>query len=163
MEFFSLGAGILAFLLVTLAQLVKSIPSLSINSSSFLAQYGNQIIQFIVSNINISPSGDLLAAGMFMVFAVIFLVYELPLIKNKLINELGSDNPTLHKAFAFVGDFIKYFIIRIKVNFFYGIGVAGILLLFDVNFAILWGLLTFFLGFIPYLGIIIACYTTGFS
>ena len=75
---FLLGAGILAFLLVTLAQLVKSIPSLSINSSSFLAQYGNQIIHLLVSNINISPSGDLLAAGMFMVFAVIFLVYELP-------------------------------------------------------------------------------------
>ncbi|MGA2677201.1 MAG: AI-2E family transporter [Methanobacterium sp.] len=153
---FLLGAGILAFLVVTLAQLVKSIPSLSISSNSFLAQYGNQIIQFIVSNINLSASGDLIAAGVFMVFAIIFLVYELPIIKNRLINELGADNPTLIKSFALVGDFIKYFIIRIKVNFFYGIGVAGILLLFDVNFAILWGLLTFFLGFIPYLGIIIA-------
>jgi predicted PurR-regulated permease PerM len=27
---------------------------------------------------------------------------------------------------------------------------------FDINFAVLWGLLTFFLGFIPYLGIILA-------
>ena len=71
---FLLGAGILAFLVVTLAQLVKSIPSLSISSSSFLAQYGNQIIQFIVSNINLSASGDLIASGVFIVFAVIFLV-----------------------------------------------------------------------------------------
>ena len=30
------------------------------------------------------------------------------------------------------------------------------LLVFDINFAVLWGLLTFVLGFIPYLGIVIA-------
>ena len=91
-----------------------------------------------------------------MVFAVIFLVYEIPQIKKRLINGLGADNPTLKKSFALVSDFIKYFIIRVKINFIYGIGVAGILLIFDINFALLWGLLTFFLGFIPYLGIIFA-------
>lgn len=153
---FALGLGILAFLVVTLAQLVKAIPSLSSNSSGFLEQYGNQIIQLIVSNINLSASGDLIASGMFILFAVIFLVYELPQIKTRLIKELGADNPTLNKSFAFVGTIVKYFIIRVKVNLFYGIGVSGVLLLFDINFAVLWGLLTFFLGFIPYLGIILA-------
>lgn len=153
---FALGLGILAFLVVTLAQLVKAIPSLSLNSSGFLEQYGNQIIQLIVSNINLSASGDLIASGMFILFAVIFLVYELPQIKTRLIKELGADNPTLNKSFAFVGTIVKYFIIRVKVNLFYGIGVSGVLLLFDINFAVLWGLLTFFLGFIPYLGIILA-------
>jgi len=153
---FALGAGILAFLVVTLAQLVKAIPTLSISSSSFLAQYGNQIIQLIVSNINLSDTGGLIESGVFIVFAVIFLVYELPQIKKRLIKEWGADDPTLNKSFAFVGIVIKYFIIRVKVNLFYGVGVAGILLLFDINFAVLWGLLTFILGFIPYLGIIIA-------
>jgi len=153
---FALGAGILAFLVITLAQLVKAIPTLSISSSSILSEYGNQIIQFLVSNINLSDTGGLIESGVFIVFAVIFLVYELPQIKNRLIKDLGADNPTLNKSFAFVGSVIKYFIIRIKVNLFYGIGVAGILFLFDINFAVLWGLLTFILGFIPYLGIIIA-------
>ena len=153
---FALGAGILAFLVVTLAQLVKAIPTLSISSSSFLAQYGNQIIQLIVSNINLSDTGGLIESGVFIVFAVIFLVYELPQIKKRLIKEWGADDPTLNKSFAFVGTVIKYFIIRVKVNLFYGVGVAGILLFFDINFAVLWGLLTFILGFIPYLGIIIA-------
>jgi predicted PurR-regulated permease PerM len=55
-----------------------------------------------------------------------------------------------------VGEFIKYFIIRVKVNFIYGIFVSGVLFVFDINFAVLWGLLTFILGFIPYLGIVIA-------
>jgi AI-2 transport protein TqsA len=152
---FVLGMGILAFLLISVGQLVKAIPSLSISSSSFLAQYGNEIIQFLVSNINLD-AGGLLESGIFIVFAVIFLVYELPKIKTRLINELGADNPTLKKSFALVGDFIKYFLIRVKVNFIYGMGVVGVLFVFDINFAVLWGLLTFILGFIPYIGIAIA-------
>lgn len=152
----ALGFGILAFLVTTLAQLVKEIPNLSISSSSFLAQYGNQIIQILVSSINLSDSGSLIESGIFIIFAVIFLVYELPQIKNRLINTLGADNTTLKKSFALVGEFIKYFIIRVKVNFIYGIFVSGVLFVFDINFAILWGLLTFILGFIPYLGIVIA-------
>jgi predicted PurR-regulated permease PerM len=52
--------------------------------------------------------------------------------------------------------FVEYFVIRAKVNFFYGIGVSAVLVIFDINFALLWGLLTFFLGFIPYIGILIA-------
>lgn len=152
----ALGFGILAFLVTTLAQLVKEIPNLSISSSSFLAQYGNQIIQILVSNINLSNSGSFIESGIFIIFAVIFLVYELPQIKNRLIKSLGADNPTLKESFALVGEFIKYFIIRVKVNFIYGIFVSGVLFVFDINFAVLWGLLTFILGFIPYMGIVIA-------
>jgi AI-2 transport protein TqsA len=73
-----------------------------------------------------------------------------------LVNSLGADNHTLKELFAMVNTFIKYFLIRAEVNLFYGIGVSAILLVFDINFAILWGLLTFALGFIPYIGIIIA-------
>ena len=151
-----LGVAIVGFLVVTLAQLVKAIPSLTINNSGFLAQYGNQIIQFLVAHIPETSSGGLIADGTFIVFAVIFLVYELPQIKIRLENGLGKNNPTLNKTYALMGTFVKYFVIRAKVNFFYGIGVSAILVLFDINFALLWGLLTFFLGFIPYIGIVIA-------
>ena len=152
----TLGAAIMGFLVYTLAQLVKAIPNLTINSSGFLAQYGNQILKFIVDNIPISNSAGLIAIGTFLLFSVIFLVYELPQIKTRLEKEFGADSPTLNKTFALVHDTIEYFVIRAKVNFFYGISVSVILFVFDINFALLWGLLTFFLGFIPYLGIIIA-------
>ena len=152
----ALGVAIMAFLVVTLAQLIKALPSLTINSSGFLAQYGNEIIQFLIANIPETNSAGLIAGGIFIVFAVIFLVYELPQIKIRLEKGLGADNPTLNKTYALMGDFVEYFVIRAKVNFFYGIGVSAILVLFDINFAILWGLLTFFLGFIPYIGIVIA-------
>lgn len=151
-----LGAGIIAFLVVALAQLIKIIPTLTINSSGFLAQYGNDIIQFLIAHIPETNSGGLIAAGTFIVFAVIFLVFELPQIKTRLDNGLGADNPTLNKTYALIDDFVEYFVIRAKVNLFYGIGVSAILVVFDINLALLWGLLTFFLGFIPYIGIVIA-------
>ena len=97
-----------------------------------------------------------IADGTFIVFAVIFLVYELPQIKIRLEKGLGKNNPTLDKTYGLMNAFVEYFVIRAKVNFFYGIGVSAILVVFDINFALLWGLLTFFLGFIPYIGIIIA-------
>lgn len=152
----ALGVGIIGFLVVTLAQLIKALPSLTINSSGFLAQYGNEIIQFLIANLPDTNSEGLIASGTFIVFAVIFLVYELPQIKVRLEQGLGADNPTLQKTYGLMRAFVKYFVIRAKVNLIYGIGVSAVLVVFDINFALLWGLLTFFLGFIPYLGIVIA-------
>jgi predicted PurR-regulated permease PerM len=152
----ALGAAVIGFIVVALAQLIKAIPTLTINSSGILAQYGNQIIEFIVAHIPETDSAGLISMGIFMLFAVIFLVYELPQIRTRLVNLFGADSPTIKEAFAIVDDFIEYFVIRAKVNLFYGIGVSAVLFIFDINFAILWGLLTFILGFIPYIGIILA-------
>lgn len=112
----ALGAAILGFLVVSLGQLVKEIPNLTINSSSILAQYGNQIIQFIVTNIPIENITGLITIGTFLIFAIMFLVYELPLIKERLINGLGADNPNLNKIFYIIEANINYFIIKAKVN-----------------------------------------------
>ena len=151
-----LGAAILWFLMVSLTQLVKELPTFTINSSGILAQYGNEIIKFIVTNIPIENIKGLMAIGIFLLFAVIFLVYEIPQIKARLVKGLGAGSSNLDKIYDIVDANIKYFIIRAKVNLLYGIGVSAILFVFDINFAILWGLLTFALGFIPYIGIIIA-------
>ena len=150
------GFAILWFLMVSLVQLVKELPDFTISSSGILAEYGNEIVKFIVTNIPLGNIAGLIATGTFMLFAIIFLVYELPIIKVRLVNGLGADSPTLIKIFDIVEANITYFIIRAKVNLIYGIGVSAILFVFDINFAVLWGLLTFALGFIPYLGIIIA-------
>lgn len=153
---FALGLSILWFLAFSLIQLIKQLPSLTITSGGILAQYGNDIIKFLVSHIPLGNISGLMATGIFMLFAIIFLVYELPQIKIRLTKGLGDDNPTLHKIVDIIDANIKYFIIRAKVNLIYGIGVSAILFVFDINFAVLWGLLTFALGFIPYLGIMLA-------
>jgi len=151
----ALGAAIIGFLVVTLAQFVKEIPNFTIQSG-FLSQYGDQIIKFLVENIPIENAGGLISIGIFLLFSVIFLVYELPNIKTRLEKSFGADSPTLNTTLSLVHDTVEYFVIRAKVNLFYGISVSVILFVFDINFAVLWGLLTFALGFIPYIGIIIA-------
>lgn len=153
---FAVGVGIIWFLAVSLAQLIKELPNLTINSGGILAQYGNEIIKFLITHLPLSDITGLISMGIFMLFAIVFLVYELPQIKVRLVKGLGEDSSLLSRIIEIVDANIKYFIIRAKVNFLYGLGVSAILFVFDINFAVLWGLLTFALGFIPYLGIIIA-------
>jgi AI-2 transport protein TqsA len=153
---FAVGVGIIWFLAGSLAQLIKELPNLTINSGGILAQYGNEIIKFLITHLPLSDITGFISMGIFMLFAIIFLVYELPQIKLRLVKGLGEDSSLLSRIIEIVDANIKYFIIRAKVNFLYGLGVSAILFVFDINFAVLWGLLTFALGFIPYLGIIIA-------
>ena len=152
-----IGIGVIWFLVVSLAELIKELPEVLASSSGFLAENSKQIVELIITNIPETDSGGLISSGIIILFGTVFLVYELPQIKIKLEKGIGAHNPSLlDSIFSLVGDFVEYFIIRAKVNLIYGLGVSGILIIFDINFAILWGLLTFVLGFIPYLGIVIA-------
>jgi AI-2 transport protein TqsA len=53
-------------------------------------------------------------------------------------------------------DISRYFALRAAVNGVTGIGVALVLFLLGVDFPLLWGVLTFFLSFIPYIGMFLA-------
>ncbi len=153
---FVLGAGLLAILVDSLSQLAAAAPTITIDPNSILATYANQIIQFLLSNIPFEDIAGIIEIGFFLLFAVIFLIYELPYVKSRLIKGFGKDSPSLKNTFDLIRDFIEYFVIRIKVNLFAAVGFFGVFLLFDINFAVLWGILTFVLGFIPYIGIMLA-------
>ena len=152
----ALGIITLIFLFYTLNQLISQLPSLSIDSASLLAEPANELIRTIISTIDLSNIGNIVANGFFVLFATIFLIYELPALKYRLTEGLGADNPFLNHLLNLTSLFIKYFIIRIKVNLFMAIGATIFLIILDINFALLWGILTFALGFIPYLGLILA-------
>jgi AI-2 transport protein TqsA len=153
---FFLGLGLLAILVMSISQLVASASTITIAPNSFLATYANQILKFLFSNIPLENIAGIIEIGFFLIFAVMFLIYELPYVKSRLVKGLGTESPVLKHTFDLVADFIEYFVIRIKVNFLAAVGFVGIFWVFDINFAILWGILTFVLGFIPYIGIMIA-------
>jgi predicted PurR-regulated permease PerM len=153
---FVLGLGLLAIMVMSISQLVAEASTITIAPNSFLATYTNQIIKFLLSNIPLEDIAGIIEVGFFIIFAVMFLIYELPYIKLRLVKGLGAESPALKHTFDLVAEFIEYFVIRIKVNFLTAVGFVGIFWVFDINFAILWGILTFVLGFIPYIGIIIA-------
>ena len=143
-------------MVMSISQLVASASTITIPPNSFLATYANQIIKFLFSNIPLENIAGIIEIGFFLIFAVMFLIYELPYVKSRLVKGLGAESPALKHTFDLIADFIEYFVIRIKVNFLAALGFLGIFVAFDINFAILWGILTFVLGFIPYIGIMIA-------
>ena len=51
---------------------------------------------------------------------------------------------------------VKYIGLRAFINVIVGGAVVVLMLVLGIDFALLWGVLTFFLGFIPYLGIFIS-------
>jgi AI-2 transport protein TqsA len=51
---------------------------------------------------------------------------------------------------------VRYFGIRTRLNFITGIGVTLICLLLGVDYALLWGVVAFFLSYIPYIGLLTA-------
>ncbi|MEN6573110.1 AI-2E family transporter [Methanobacterium aggregans] len=153
---FVLGLGLLAIMVLSISQLVAAASTITIDPNSFLATYANQIVKFLFSNIPLENIAGIIEMGFFLLFAIIFLIYELPYVKSRLVKGLGAESPALKHTFDLVADFIEYFVIRIKVNFLAALGFMGIFVVFDINFAVLWGILTFVLGFIPYIGIMIA-------
>jgi predicted PurR-regulated permease PerM len=69
---------------------------------------------------------------------------------------LDPDNPTIGRFSDLTADVRKYISVLTGINFLVGLGDALFLLLLGVDYAVLWGLLAWFMGYIPSIGFIIA-------
>lgn len=69
---------------------------------------------------------------------------------------LRADHPLLHKAAALTEDVRRYVTLTTALNFLTGLGNTIFLLAMGIDLAILWGLLSGFLGYIPAIGFWIA-------
>ena len=75
---------------------------------------------------------------------------------NRLSSSLTQNNPQLAGAIV-VGQYVvRQFGLRALINVITGAGVTVLLLVLGVDFAVLWGVLTFFLSFVPYIGLVLA-------
>ena len=69
---------------------------------------------------------------------------------------LDPSNPTIGRITALTEDVRKYMTVLTGVNFLVGLGDTIFLLFMGVDYALLWGLLAWFMGYIPSIGFIIA-------
>lgn len=69
---------------------------------------------------------------------------------------LDPDMPTIGRITQLTEDVRKYLGVLTGINFLVGLGDALLLLLLGVDYAVLWGLLAWFMGYIPSIGFIIA-------
>jgi predicted PurR-regulated permease PerM len=104
----------------------------------------------------LSRIGSLAANAALILGTIIFALLEAPALRERLREELGAGSPLVARMAEFGRNLVRYFALRALVNLITGGTVAVLLLVLGIDHAVLWGILTFFLSFVPYLGIVIA-------
>lgn len=170
-----LGASLIFFVLLSFNRLAVSLAGYAAeldivtgNLQSWLAARGisatdagllatldtRNILQWLARFLG--RAGNLAAMFLFVLFTLIFALLEAGSFKDKLAQEFGTDSRAMARVLQFTQSVVRYFALRAVVNLVTGTAVSVMLLVMGVDHAILWGILTFFMSFVPYLGIFLA-------
>jgi predicted PurR-regulated permease PerM len=96
-------------------------------------------------------------SNLFLILMImLFLLGEGPAMMDRLRASASSDNPQVARLTAVGQSVVLQFGLRAIVNLVTGAGVTIVLFLFGVDFPLMWGILTFFLSFVPYIGLVLA-------
>src|ERR687894_402491 len=74
----------------------------------------------------------------------------------RLRASVARNNPQVQRLTTVGQSVVRQFGLRAIVNLVTGAGVTVMLFLLGVDFPLLWGILTFFLSFVPYIGLVLA-------
>jgi AI-2 transport protein TqsA len=99
---------------------------------------------------------DFLSDIFLILLITLFLLAEGPAMMGRLRASAGSDHPQLKSMMTFGHSVVRQLGLRALVNLFTGAGVVVLLWVLGVDFPLMWGILTFFLSFIPWIGLPIA-------
>jgi AI-2 transport protein TqsA len=100
--------------------------------------------------------GSVIANVALILIVILFLLGEGSSLVNRLLAGTRGEDPRIARLATFGDVVIRQFSLRAVVNVITGTVFGLFLYLIGVDFALLWGVLTFFLSYIPYLGIVIA-------
>jgi predicted PurR-regulated permease PerM len=104
----------------------------------------------------LTTAGGLVGTALFIIWVVLFAASEANGFYTRLVQSLGASNPLVLRTGQFTQTMVRYVAMRALINLITGGLVALVLLIMGIDFALLWGVLTFFLSFIPYIGIFVA-------
>jgi len=99
---------------------------------------------------------DFLSDIFLILLITLFLLAEGPAMMGRLRASVGSDHPQLASMTVFGRNVVRQLGLRAIVNLFTAAGVVVLLWVCGVDFPLMWGILTFFLSFIPWIGLPIA-------
>ncbi|WP_369694350.1 AI-2E family transporter [Methanosarcina sp. KYL-1] len=100
-----------------------------------------------------------LSAGSTIVLIVVtttFLLLDAASAPERVQREVEDEQVSLSKFTELSSKVINYMLLRTETNLLGGIGTAILLFIGGIDFALLWGFLTFLFGYIPYLGFYMA-------
>ncbi len=98
----------------------------------------------------------IISTGMTSLVIVAFFLLESERFMNIVRTGVIKDRPMLSQLPAVGQTAVTYFSIRARLNLITGAGVTLICLLLGVDYPLLWGVVAFFLSFVPYIGLVIA-------
>jgi predicted PurR-regulated permease PerM len=99
---------------------------------------------------------DFLSNLFLILIIVLFLLAEGPSMMNRLRASAGEDHPQVARLTIFGRSVVRQLGLRAIVNLCTGAGVTILLLILRVDFPLMWGILAFFLSFIPWIGLPLA-------
>jgi AI-2 transport protein TqsA len=85
-----------------------------------------------------------------------FMLLDAPRVTLRMEERFGRDSDTMRQLNKMTGYIIDFIVVRTETNFIHGLLFGGFLGIIGVHGAILWGVLTFLLGYIPYFGLVVA-------
>jgi predicted PurR-regulated permease PerM len=104
----------------------------------------------------LSGVADFLSNLFLILLYVLFFLAEGPAMMNRLRTSAGSDHPQFVRLTVFGRNVVRQLGLRAIVNLVTGAGVTVLLLVLRVDFPLMWGILAFFLSFIPWIGLPLA-------
>lgn len=139
-----------------MAEVTSVLDKLGIQSAGTLPRSFdlNSVIPALVSMVlNLT---DAIIALFFIAVLTIFMLLETPRLTERLHAQFPDKQEMLAQAGRMSRYVMDFMVVRTETNFVHGVLFGGILSLMGVHAAVLWGILTFLLGYIPYIGLIIA-------
>jgi len=100
--------------------------------------------------------GQVITNGLLIFMIVIFILIEASSLPVKLNTIFGDEKNALENFDKFINTVKQYMAIKTWVSLATGIAIFIWLAVVGVNYAVLWGLLAFFLNYVPNIGSIIA-------
>ena len=91
-----------------------------------------------------------------MLTVLIFFILGAPLLSTKIRKNYPSDSPIFSRLSTLMRDLQQYVSITTWINFLVGLVNTIFLIIMGVDFAVLWGVLSFLTGYIPSVGFWIA-------
>jgi predicted PurR-regulated permease PerM len=138
-----------------LAQLQAGLDRLGLATVDLSSVFEPSVIATVLGTIAgaiISFLGDL-----FLILAlVLFLLAEGPAMMRRLQASVEGNHPRIEQLFIVGRGVTRQFALRAVVNLATGTGVTLLLLVVGVPYPLLWGVLTFFLSYVPYIGLTVA-------
>ena len=99
---------------------------------------------------------DIAGKSLVIFVVTVFLLLEAAQFAARMRQAFGADHGVTIKSVALFHTFIRYFGLRTIVNAITGAAMTVILWLLGIDDPLLWGVLMFFMSYIPYIGIMIA-------